>query len=106
MKAACEPLTFSPSVVRIEMAFGTSSAVFCFFRIFILETGTITYNTHNSSQTRLFKHPFYGYFELKVVKFYYLRVLEQHRGKEADVGVGDIQPAVIRHLLLQGADVG
>lgn len=40
------------------------------------------------------------------VEFYHLRVLEQHRGKEAHVGVGDIQPAVIRHLLLQGADVG
>ena len=35
----------------------------------------------------------------------YLGVLEQHRGVEARVMLGDIEPAVVEHLLLQGTDV-
>lgn len=34
--------TLSPSVVRIDKAFGTSKAVFCFFTIWMLETGITT----------------------------------------------------------------
>lgn len=35
----------------------------------------------------------------------YLGFLEQHRGVETGVGVGDVQPTVVGHFLLQGADV-
>lgn len=35
----------------------------------------------------------------------YLGFLEQHRGVETGVGVSDVQPTVVGHFLLQGADV-
>lgn len=37
---------------------------------------------------------------------YYLSVLEQHRGEEAHVAVGDVQTPMIRHFFLQRTDVG
>lgn len=40
------------------------------------------------------------------VRFAYLGVLEQHGRVEARVVLGDIEPAVVGHLLLQGTDVG
>lgn len=90
------------------MAFGTSSAVFCFFRTFTIDTGMITCNTQKTQFISFFTHLWllWSYACDLKVEFYHLGVLEQHRGKEAHVGVGDIQPAVIRHLLLQSADVG
>lgn len=37
-----EKLTLSPSVVRIDKALGTSRAVFCFFTMWMQETGITT----------------------------------------------------------------
>ena len=38
-----EKLTLSPSVVRIDKALGTSKAVFCFFTMWMQETGITTW---------------------------------------------------------------
>ncbi len=86
------------------MAFGTS-AVFCFFRTFTLETGSPdTHNTH--THTSLLTWALItALSECVRIGRSYLGVFEQHGGEEAQTAVGDVQTAVVRHFLLQRTDV-
>lgn len=43
-------LTFSPSVVRTDKALGTSKAVFCFFTLWMQETGITTCKTNTDTE--------------------------------------------------------
>lgn len=58
-------LTFSPRLLRMDRAFGTSSAVFCFFRTVILDTGITTCITHMHKRLTLIYHSWSHRFSFK-----------------------------------------
>ena len=104
-----EKPTFSPSVVRMDKALGTSKAVFCFFTMWMQETGITSCRSRNTRGTCYIQNTSGNKntrkWESRGRAAAYLSVLEQHWGVETGVGVGDVQPAVVGHFLLQGTDV-
>lgn len=92
----------------MDKALGTSSAVFCFFTMWMRQSGITSCRGNGKiqagSKVTWVKDGGGASIAARETSVY-LCVLEQNGGVEAGVGLGDVEPAVVGHLLLQGAHV-